>query len=288
MQTLNISLPRIERQNEPGGSARNVFRLGRALMETDRADNRHPFPELFWLEREMPAEGQDLRGNLWQSYNAAASNIRGARILTQAAANHLTETQLMLTLVHTMLDEAVESADTGFRNEVVGQVARMFENIDASFDGLARVFERSSAVYVNGSDSFIAQVGIHSNQVREVEMRQINTRTLGLSNGNADFDFENMRSRVENALSELRKERMHIFGANSALDADRSALDLNVWGNDAVQPGTINPPLGDDATDAERVQRAEAERVMRMSILRREVTNLRTLFEMIELFRGEN
>ena len=285
MQTLNISLPRADRQNEPRGIERNVFRLGRGLMESERPNQRHPFPELFWLEREMPEDDIDRRANLWQSYNAAANNIRGARILTQAAANHLTETALMLTLVQTMLDDAIESNDTNFRNGISHQVTRMLGNIDASFDSLARVFERSSMVYVNGSDSFVAQVGIHGGQTREIEIRQINSRSLNLQDGTQDFG--DLRDRVAYALSELRIERTHIFGANSALDSDRSTLDINIWGNSAVQPGTINPPLGDDATVEERMHRAEAERAMRMSLLRREATNLRTLFEMIELFRGE-
>ena len=285
MQTLNISLPRVERQNEPGGMGRNVFRLGNRFMEPGRANQRHPFPELFWMEREMPEGDVDRRANLWQSYNAAANNIRSARILTQAAANHLAETQLMLTLVQTMLDDAIESTDDNFRGEVSLRVAQMFGNIDSAFSGLARVFERTSSVptYNNG-DSFVAQVGIHGGQTREIEIRHINTRTLNLT-GFAPDDFEGLRDRVAGALTELRSERMHIFNSNSALDSDRSTLDLNVWGNSAVQPGTINPPLGDDATDQERMHRAEAERIMRMSILRREATNLRTLFEMIELFR---
>ena len=292
MQTLNISLPRVERPNEPGGIERNVFRLGRRFMEPDRANQRHPFPELFWMERETPEDGQELRANLWQSYNAATNNIREARILTQAAANHLAEAQLMLTLVQTMLDDAIESTDTRFRDEIAGQVSRMFGDIDASFDGLARVFERTSAVHVPpDGDSFVAQVGIHEGQTRTIEIRQINTRTLNLPGENGgigiDVSFEEVRNRVADALSDLRNERMHIQGANSALDNDRSIIDLNVWGNSAVQPGTINPPLDDDATVEERMHRAEAERAMRMSLLRREATNLRTLFEMIELFRGE-
>ena len=289
MQTLNISLPRADRQNEPGGTGRNVFRLGRRFMEPERANRREPFPELFWMEREMPADEQDLRVNLWQSYNAAANNIRGARILTQAAANHLAEAQLMLTLVQTVLDEAIESNDVNFRSEVAERVVRMIENIDASFAGLARVFERSIAVQPPSADSesFVVQVGIHGGQNRDIEINHINTRTLGLSDIGPQLTLEDMRDRVANALSELRDERMHIQGANSALDNDRSILDLNSWGNDAVQPGTINPPLADDATAEERIHRAEAERAMRMSLLRREATNLRTLFEMIELFRGE-
>ena len=310
MQTLNISLPRADRQNEPGGIGRNVFRLGRRLMEPERANRREPFPELFWMEREMPADEQDLRINLWQSYNAATNNIRGARILTQAAANHLAETQLMLTLVRTMLDDAIESNDVDFRSEVAQRVVRVLENIDASFAGLARVFERTSAVQVNSDrDAFVAQVGIHGGRTHEdvnlththtlgggdtrtIVIRHINTRTLGLmdENGgiNSQVTLEDMRDRVAGALSELRDERMHMQGVNFALDNDRSILDLNSWGNDAVQPGTINPPLADDATVEERMHRAEAERAMRMSILRREATNLRTLFEMIELFRGDS
>ena len=308
MQTLNISFPREDRQNEPRGMERNVFRLGRGLMESDRANQRHPFPELFWMEREMPEGDIDRRANLWQSYNAAANNIRGARILTQAAANHLVETQLMLTLVQTMLDDAIESNNVDFRSEIAGRVVDMLHNIDDSFAGLARVFDRSSAVQVSSadSDSFVVQVGIHSGgthegvtqahthtrdegQTRTVVIRQINTQTLGFAdadgNINTQVTLEDMRDRVAEALSELRYERTRIHGVNSALDADRSILDLNVWGNSAVQPGTINPPLDDDATVEEQMRRTEAERAMRMSILRREATNLRTLFEMIELFR---
>ena len=288
MQTLNISLPRIDRQNEPRGMERNVFRLGRGIMEPERANQRNPFPELFWMERELPEDDAHRRANLWQSYNAAANNIRGARILTQAAANHLAETQLMLTLVQTMLDDAIESNDVDFRSQIAERVVNMLGNIDASFNGLARVFERSSAVQVSqDSDSFVAQVGVHGGQVREVVINQVNTRTLGLDVIEPQLTLEGLRDRVATALSDLRNERMHIQGANFALDNDRSILDLNVWGNDAVQPGTINPPLGDDATVEERMHRAEAERAMRMSLLRREATNLRTLFEMIELFRGE-
>ena len=290
MQTLNISLPRVERQNEPRGMERNVFRLGRGLMEPSRANQRHPFPELFWMEREMPEGDAERRANLWQSYNAAANNIRGARVLTQAAANHLAEAQLMLTLVQTMLDDAIESGEVNFRADIAERVVRVLDNIDASFAGLARVFERTSAVQVSAErDSFVAQVGIHAGETREIEIRQINARTLRLvdANGNIDpqVNLEGMRYSVAAALSELRVERMHILGANSALDSDRSVLDLNIWGNSAVQPGTINPPLGDDATVEEQMHRAEAERAMRMAILRREATNLRTLFEMIELFR---
>ena len=237
------------------------------------------------MEREIPEEDVDRRANLWQSYNAAANNIRGARILTQAAANHIAETQLMLTLVQTMLDDAIESTDDNFRGEVSLRVAQMFGNIDASFNALARVFDGTSAVptYNNG-DSFIAQVGIHGGQTREIEIRHVNTGRFNLPGADPN-DFEGLRYNVARALSELRFDRTHIFNSNSALDGDRRTLDLNVWGNSAVQPGTINPPLGDDATDQERMHRAEAERIMRMSILRREATNLRTLFEMIELFR---
>ena len=293
MQTLNISMPRADRQNEPGGMDRNVFRLGRRFMESDRQAERHPFPELFWIEREMPEEDMDRRANLWQSYNAAANNIRSARILTQAAANHIAEAQLMLTLVQTMLDDAIESTDANFRSEISHQVARLLGNIDASFDGLARVFERTSSVQISNDningDSFVAQVGIHGGQTREIAIRHINTNTLNLPDAdsviNSGTNFENLRGRVADALTELRMERMYISNSNSALDSDRSTLDLNIWGNSAVQPGTINPPLGDDATVEERMHRAEAERAMRMSLLRREATNLRTLFEMIELFR---
>ena len=299
MQTLNIAMPRImpradrrnEQRTEPGGMEGNVFRLGRPFMEPDRANQRHPFPELFWMERELPEDEQDRRVNLWQSYNAAAHNIRSARILTQAAANHLTETALMLTLVQTMLDDAIESTDVDFREQVSERIVNVLGNIDASFRGLARVFERTSAVPANqDSDSFVAQVGIHGGQTRTIVINQINTRTLGLGDGNGNISppepFEDMRDNVADALSNLRIERMLIFNANSALDSDRSTLDLNIWGNSAVQPGTINPPLGDDATAEEQMHRAEAERAMRMALLRREASNMRTLFEMIELFRS--
>ena len=291
MQTLNITLPRNERQNEPGGLAGNVFRLGRPFMEPERASMRHPFPELFWLERDFSEDEPDRRINLWQSYNAAAQNIRNARVLTQAAANHLTETALMLTLVQTMLDDAIESNDENFRIQISEQIVNVLGNIDASFAGLARVFERTSAQPANqNSDVFVAQVGIREGQTRTIEINQVNTRTLGLGDGNGNIslpdNFENIRQNVNDALMRLRNERMYVFAANSALDSDRSTLDLNIWGNDAVQPGTINPPLGDDATTEERIHRAEAERAMRMANLRREAGNLRTLFEMIELFRS--
>ena len=286
MQTLVIPLNQPE-VREPGGMERNVFRLGRRFMET-RAEERQPFPELFWIEREFQRDEPERRANHWQSYSAAAHNIRQARVLTQAAANHLSETALMLTLVQTMIDEAIETDSAAARNQIAERIASVLGNIDASFQGLARAVDRIGSVYVNGSDSFVAQVGIHSGQMREIELNQVNTRFLGLGDGQGGIalpdTFEEMRETVAGAISAIRTERMHVLVANLALENDRSALDLNAWGNDAVQPGTVNPPLGDDATQDEQIRRAEAERAMRMAQLRQEAGTIRTLFGLIEHF----
>ena len=287
MQTLVIPLHRPEIR-EPGGMERNVFRLGRRFMDPNRAEERQPFPELFWFEREFPADEPERRANHWQSYNAAAHNINSARLLTQAAANHISEAALMLTLVQTMIDEAIESDDAATRNLLAERIASVLGNIDSSFRGLSGAIERIGSVYVNGSDSFIAQVGIHEGQMREIEINQVNTRSLGLGDGQGNISlpntFEEMRGVVADAITTMRTERMNVFAANLMLDSERSALDLNRWGNDAVQPGTVNPPLGDDASQEEQLRRTEAERAMRMARLRQEVGTIRTLFGLIEHF----
>ena len=290
MRTFSINLNHTNNRSEPGGIAGNVFQLGSPFMENIRPNQNRPFPELFWTEENIPEPQINLRQNHWQSYNAAAHNIRSARILTSAAANHLAEAALMLTLVQTMLDEA-ESSSADIGQQIAERAANVLGNIDSSFAVLERAFERTGSRPSSfDSDTFTVQSGIDANQTRTIEISQINSRTLGLGDGRGNInipDFlDEMRQNVSNAISIVRNERMHVNNAISALDNDRRALDLNQWGNNAVEPGRINPPLADDATAEEQMNRAEAERAMRMMELRREAGNLRTLFEMIELFRS--
>ena len=288
MQTLNIRIRQTETR-EPGGMAGNVFQLGNAFMETARRDDR-PFPEFFFLEREPGEQAVDTRVNLWQSYNAAAANIRNARVLTTAASNHLAEAALMLTLVQTMLDEAAESSDMDLRRELSERALSVLGNIDLSFQGLARVFERAVPQQPNSTrDAFTAQVGINENQTRQITINRINTETLGFRDASGNLALTGIidvdRTNVARALAAVRIERVNVMNQTQGLDNDRRTLDINQRGNDAVQPGTINPPLGDDATVDEQLRRAEAERAMRMMELRREAQNMTTLFDMIEVFR---
>lgn len=289
MQTLNIPLYRPEERNEPGGMERNVFRLSRRPAER-RGEERGPSPDLVWLEREFSQSENDAenRNNRWQSYNAAAHNIRTASALAQAAANHVAETALILTLVRTMLDEASESDSQARRDALSARIGDALGNIDSSFGRLAQAMERTSAVYVNGGDSFMAQVGVGASNTRQIVINQVNTRTLGLGDGSGNIStgtFEELRDNVEAAAAAIGTERALANGAIIALGSERAALDVNQRGGGELQPGTINPPLGDGATPEERMRRAEAERAMRMAQLRREAGSMKTLFGMIELFR---
>ena len=290
MQTLNIRLNQTE-PREPGGIAGNVFQLGSAFMETARREDR-PFPEFFFLEREIGDQTIDPRVNLWESYNAAASNIRNARIITTAATNHLAEVSLMLTLVHTMLDEAIESGDADFGRQAGERALNVLANIDASFEGLRRIFEQATTFRPNPTrEAFTAQVGINESQSRLISINHVNTETLGFRDAGGNIALSGVleldRATVAEALATVRNERALALNQTSGLDSDRRTLDINQLGNAAVQPGTVNPPLGDDASVDEQIRRAEAERAMRMMELRREAERMTTLFDMIEVFRRQ-
>ena len=286
MQTININLNNPSVQNEPRGIARNAFQLGRGFMDNARANQRHPFPEFSRDERALGSQTGST--NLWQSYNATASYITNAQTFIQAAANHLNETALMLTLAQTMINDALSAEDALQRNEISERIDSVLGNIDASYEGLERIYENTRVSGQNqNDDTFTLQVNVNENQMREIDVAQVNTRTLGLGDGSGNIaapaDFDDLRQRVADAISDTRVERANINISDSALRSDRRDLDLANWDDSGMQPVDSSPPPTDDA--AVQMQRAEAERTMRMENLRREASNMDNLHDMIELFR---
>ena len=213
---------------------------------------------------------ETIRPSLWASYNAASHNIRNANAVVDASIRHLAEVNMMLTIIRDIIDDA-ETADPSQREAMQYQIRSFMSNIDASFalsmQGVSHVIHRDGVERaiiltaeatasantlapipperdVAGSMHF--QVGIHSSQSWSMEVVEVNSATLMLGNGsgNAEIDITNassreltfMRQLVDNAMAFVSEESMMLQGVRSHLSVDRRTLDINLEGNNELDP----------------------------------------------------
>jgi hypothetical protein len=205
---------------------------------------------------------QSTQPNYWQSYNAADNNIRNAQALLHAQISHLQELSLMLTLVQTMLEDAIESDDPSAREDLQVRADNVLGVIDG---GQARHTAHmrqgasqaaSETLYLNGgalngngytngysngytngyengyengyadaapaSRSVFFQVGINAGDGWSIELAAMDTATLGI-NLDLTADEDSLRSQLADLQSAMETVVTERYAMNMGVNRLYSA-----------------------------------------------------------------